>query len=118
MKNKFFLALTTLALASVFLLTALGQSTASVNRNKQPKIAQKVLLPCDITNKDAGSRLAITNTSGATLAANHLVYFSTNNTPNPDSGSFKTGNAVAAGAGFQHYAKPQQASKCQAWIFQ
>ena len=115
MKKQFLFGLTTLALASALLITALGQGKPSADRNKQPGIGQKVLLPCTVINKDAGSRLTITNTSGAQLAANRLVYFSTNN---PDSGSFKTENSVAAGATFHHYAKPQQASQCQAWIFQ
>ncbi len=115
MTNKFFSALTTVALASALLLTALGQGKPSADRNKLPRVGQKVALPCTIINKDAGSRLTINNTSGAAIAVNRLVYFSTNN---PDSGSFKTSDAVAAGAKFDQYVKPQQASTCQAWIFQ
>ncbi len=115
MKNRFFFGLATLTMTCALLLPASGKTPQAIDAKKRPPVAKKVTLPCTVINKDAGSRLTMTNTTDQALTANRLVYFSTNN---PDSGSFKTSSAVAAGAQFDQYVKPQQANSCQAWLFQ
>src|SRR5262245_9939455 len=101
MKNKFFFGLATLTMTFALLLSVAGREPQDIAATKRPTAVHKLTLPCKITNKDAGSRLDVTNITDKAWPVNRLIYYSTNQ---PDSGSFKTSSPVAAHAETSFYA--------------
>ncbi|MBI1764575.1 MAG: hypothetical protein HYR56_24380 [Acidobacteria bacterium] len=123
MKNKFYLTLTTLALASALMLTALAQGRQApppTNINPYAGMtvtpSKKVILPCKNSggHQDVSKNMSITNTTGKTLAANTEVFYKASD---GDSGSNDLSAALAVNAQGTIHGKAGQNYTCQAWVF-
>ncbi len=124
MTNKFFTALTTLALAGALMLTALAQGRQTKPTEINPNLggqtvagrSKKVMLPCANGggHQDVSKGMDVTNNSGQTLKTNMLIYYSASD---GDKGQQYPDTAVATGKAATVHGKPGQNYTCQAWVY-
>lgn len=119
MTNKIFMTLTTLALASALMLTALAQGKrekpSPIDPNKVPTVSKKIMLPCKNPggSQDVAKGMIVTNNTGKTIKETSLVYFSATD---GDKGSQRPDADVQAGKTFKVNGSAGQSYTCQAWI--